>query len=183
MNNSRIAALLGAGILLVVGLLAGVLVVTTGAYNVAADSPHAGLTRALLTFARERSIEEHASVITVPSLANAEMIADGAADYDAMCTSCHLAPGLAENEMRPGMNPMPPLLARLPAGNPAQQFWVIKHGIKMTGMPAWGVTHSDDEIWNMVAFLQKLPKLSPAAYRALTAKALDHHDAMHMDEH
>jgi mono/diheme cytochrome c family protein len=107
------------------------------------------------------------------------MIADGASDYDAMCTGCHLAPGMAENEMRPGLNPKPPQLATLPRGDAAEQFWIIKHGIDMTGMPAWGKTHSDAEIWNMVAFLQKLPTLSPAQYRALVASSAGHHDHDH----
>jgi mono/diheme cytochrome c family protein len=88
---------------------------------------------------------------------------------------------MAENEMRPGMNPRPPVLWREPADEPAEQFWVIKHGIKMTGMPAWGVTHSDQEIWNMVAFLQILPSLSPQRYRALTMEAAGHHDHDHMN--
>jgi mono/diheme cytochrome c family protein len=92
-----------------------------------------------------------------------------------MCTGCHLAPGLPENEMRPGLNPKPPLLAHGAPGDPAEEFWIVKHGIKMTAMPAWGRTHSDAEMWNIVAFLQLLPKLSPQQYRALVAKAAGHH--------
>jgi mono/diheme cytochrome c family protein len=83
--------------------------------------------------------------------------------------------------MRPGLNPKPPILALLPPGSPAEEFWIVKHGIKMTGMPAWGVTHSDAEIWNIVAFLQKLPSLSPVQYRAIVASAAGHHDRDHMD--
>jgi len=97
-----------------------------------------------------------------------------------MCTGCHLAPGMTENEMRPGMNPKPPQLASIPALAPATQFWIIKHGIKMTGMSAWGVTHPDQEIWNMVAFLQRLPTLSPQQYHALTSASAGHHEH---DEH
>ena len=107
------------------------------------------------------------------AIAHAEqMIAEGAEHYAAMCTGCHLAPGMHENEMRPGLNPKPPILASLPSQDPREQFWIVKHGLKMTAMPAWGATHTDEEIWNIVAFLQKLPGMSPTRYRALTRNAI-----------
>ena len=146
-----------------------------GLYNVGADSEHTGLMRLALAAVRERSVDAHADDVKVPALDNPKMIADGASDYDEMCTVCHLAPGMPENEMRPGMNPKPPVLAKDPPDSPAEAFWVIKHGIKMTGMPAWGVTHTDAEIWNIVAFLNKLPALSPQAYHALVVSAAGHH--------
>ncbi len=150
-------------------------VIVAGLYDVAADAPNAVLVRNLIAYTRERSIDVRASSVRVPPLGDAQMIADGASDYNQMCTGCHLAPGMAENEMRPGLNPKPPQLATLPRGDAAEQFWIIKHGIDMTGMPAWGKTHSDAEIWNMVAFLQNLPTLTPTRYRALTAAAAGHH--------
>ena len=78
--------------------------------------------------------------------------------------------------MRPGLYPKPPNLSEIPALPPAVQFWIIKHGIKMSGMSAWGKTHSDDEIWNMVALLQKLPKLTPGEYKMLVGISAGHHD-------
>lgn len=147
-----------------------------GFYNIGADAPHLGITRAVIEYARNRSVTVRARDIVVPSLNEPGRVADGAADYDAMCTSCHLAPGMADNEMRPGLYPKPPNLAEIPALPPKIQFWVIKHGIKMSGMSAWGKTHSDDEIWNMVAFLQKLPKLTPGEYKMLVGIAVGHHD-------
>jgi mono/diheme cytochrome c family protein len=180
MTSGRKAIAAIGGCLAVVLVVGGLLIVT-GAYNVGADAPHTAIVRALIGYARERSIEVRASDVAVPRLDDPKMIADGASDYDAMCTGCHLAPGMAENEMRPGLNPKPPLLAQGRAGHAAEQFWVIKHGIKLTAMPAWGVTHSDAEIWNMVAFLQKLPALSPAQYHALVAQSGDHHAHDHGD--
>ncbi|HSM95042.1 MAG TPA: cytochrome c [Rhizomicrobium sp.] len=159
------------------------IIALAGLYNVAADAPHYETTKALIAAVRERSIESRIGGIVVPALADPHRIADGAADYDAMCTACHLAPGMAENEMRPGMNPKPPLLWKMRDEDPREQFWTIKHGIRMSGMPAWGVTHSDDEIWNMVAFLQKLPSLSPTQYKAVVTSGGAHHDHDHMDMH
>jgi len=153
-----------------------------GFYDIGADAPHLGLTRTVIEFARNRSVAARVGDIKIPSLNEPQRVADGAADYDAMCTSCHLAPGMAENEMRPGLYPKPPKLAAIPALPPAVQFWIIKHGIKMSGMSAWGKTHSDDEIWNMVAFLQKLPKLTPGEYKMLSGIGRHDHDGhMNMD--
>src|SRR6185312_11200826 len=129
--------------------------------------PISALVQSIIEVARDRSVESRADGIAVPKLNDAGLIADGASHYDAMCTGCHLAPGLKENEMRPGMNPKPPILADFPADDPAEQFWIVKHGLKMTGMPAWGTTHTDAEIWEIVAFLQKIHSLSPEKYHAL----------------
>ena len=181
MNHSYKAASIGAAILFAAALLVSAIVIVSGAYNIAADDSHLAVTRDLIAYMRDRSIAVRSAGIVVPDLSAKKTIADGASDYDEMCTSCHLAPGLAENEMRPGLNPKPPVLAAMPVGDPAEQFWIVKHGLKMTGMPAWGVTHSDAEIWNIVAFLQRLPSLSPQQYRAAVAAAAGHHDMDHMD--
>jgi mono/diheme cytochrome c family protein len=154
------------------------IVIGSGVYDFAADSAHTALATNLIQFARERSIEVRTAGIKVPALTSPTMIREGAEHYDAMCVSCHLAPGTPENEMRPGMNPKPPRLASVPARNPTEQFWIVKHGLKMTAMPAWGTTHSDEEIWNMVAFLQRLPGMSAQQYRAMTQGAHGHHEQM-----
>src|SRR3546814_5441303 len=65
---------------------------------------------------------------------------------------------------------------------PAQQFWIIKHGIKMTAMPAWGKTHPDPLIWDMVAFVRKLPGMSPTEYKQLVASAPAERSEEHTSE-
>jgi mono/diheme cytochrome c family protein len=87
-----------------------------------------------------------------------------------MCTGCHLAPGMRESELRAGLYPKPPVLANEHV-DPRHAFWIIKHGIKFTGMPAWGATHDDDTIWSIVAFVHKLPGMTPAQYKDIVAKA------------
>jgi hypothetical protein len=95
----------------------------------------------------------------------------GAEHYAEMCTGCHLAPGMKDTEIRAGLYPRPPNLVEHGAHRkPAEMFWIIKHGLKMTGMPAWGVTHDDQGIWGIVAFLQKLPDLSPQQYEELVTQ-------------
>jgi len=95
-----------------------------------------------------------------------------------MCAGCHLAPGVAPTEISQGLYPLAPELSRRHPREPAAQFWTIKHGVKMTAMPAWGRTHSDSLIWDMVAFVRKLPSLSPAQYRAMVESAPASHDEM-----
>jgi len=140
----------------------------SGTYDVGADSPHWTVTRKLIGVARERSIDARARGMVVPNLEDPALVALGAQHYKEMCTGCHLAPGMGDSELRDGLYPEPPNLTHF-APRPAEAFWVIKHGIKMTAMPAWGKTHDDHKIWAMVAYLQKQPRMSVEEYRQLTA--------------
>jgi mono/diheme cytochrome c family protein len=164
----------------------------SGVFSAAADDPHWPFTARLMETTRDRSVAVHArDVGAPPALDDASLITMGAEHYSEMCTGCHLAPGKSETEVRAGLYPKPPELAKSGMKRtPEQAFWIIKHGLKMTGMPAWGATHDDRSIWAMVAFLQKLPKLSPAEYEALVAEGggEEHshahaHDDEHEDEH
>lgn len=149
-------------------LLAGAAAfVRAGLYDVGADDPHHPATYALLEQLREASIRSRARALVVPGdLMTPARITQGAGNYDAMCTQCHLAPGMGATELSRGLYPAPPDLTKH-AVDAAEAFWVIKHGIKATGMPAWGHSMDDAYIWNMAAFLQRLPTLDAAAYRAL----------------
>jgi mono/diheme cytochrome c family protein len=151
----------------------------SGFYNIGADAPHEPITYRFLTMVREHSIKRHAKDIAVPNLDDQALILKGAGQYAAMCTGCHLAPGMKESEIRAGLYPQPPNLSQQPI-DMREAFWVIKHGIKMSGMPAWGATHDDQTIWSMVAFLQKLPGMTPAQYKDIVAKAPPDED-MDMD--
>jgi mono/diheme cytochrome c family protein len=158
-------------IVLLLAVLGGAGFVYSGWYDIGADSPHWSSTHAVLETLRQRSIAHHAAGLAVPAgLDDPAVVLAGAGQYAAMCTGCHLAPGMAGSEIRPGLYPRPPDLSRVPV-DPRQAFWAIKHGIKMSAMPAWGASHDDATIWSMVAFLRKLPELTPAEYRAIVAKA------------
>jgi mono/diheme cytochrome c family protein len=163
-----------AGIVLAAGLF-----VYSGAYDVAADVPHTKPVLWVLNTTRERSIAVRARNVAVPpDLANPARIAVGAGLYNEMCSSCHLAPGMEKTEISQGLYPAAPGLSRGSTLSPSEQFWVVKHGLKMTGMAAWGKTHDDTLIWDMVAFLQKMPKLSAEQYKVLAKSASEDHDEM-----
>src|SRR4029077_16739407 len=108
----------------------------------------------------------------------------GLVHYHETCVVCHGAPGVAVSEIAEGMNPEPPELAGEGSGRPGEDFWIVKNGIKMTGMPSFGVTHDDEKIWDLVAFLQQLPKMSPEQYQAMArAAGIQETPPEHASEH
>lgn len=161
------------GMLALLALGAAVFIVS-GAYNIAADEPHWQLTEYAMDTVRRRSIATRASGIVVPDLDDESMIRTGAGNYDAMCVGCHLKRGVEKTELSNGLFPSPPNLSQRRIADPAAAFWAIKHGIKMTGMPAWGKSMEDEYIWGMVAFLRKLPDMSPDRYDELVKASGGH---------
>lgn len=169
---------------LLVLIVLGAVTVWSGAYNVAADEPHSSLIFGILETARERSIAARADDAQVPALDDLGMARRGAGNYDAMCAGCHLAPGEPESELSVGLYPAPPNLVKHAHTDPAEAFWIIKHGIKATGMPAWGKRMEDKYIWDLVAFLRQLPSLSAEQYRAEVAASGGHsHGGSESAEH
>lgn len=135
----------------------------SGLYNFAADEPHFPWVSATLETMRERSIETRAAKVNVPDLSEPGRVTQGAGNYAAMCASCHLAPGVESSELSRGLYPQPPNLSKDKV-DAAHAFWVIKHGVKASGMPAWGKSMDDESIWSLVAFLQKLPQMDDPRY-------------------
>lgn len=146
----------------------------SGAYNVGADVPHSRPVLAVLEALRERSISARSADLAAPDLENEELIRSGAGNYDAMCVGCHLAPGVNETELSRGLYPRPPNLSQVVIDDPAEAFWAIKHGVKASGMPAWGKSMADEYIWGMVAFVRRLPDLDADAYEAAVAASGGH---------
>ena len=166
--------------LLSLGLLALAAVVLAGAflwsglYDIGADDHHTRPVYAMLETLRDRSIETRAQALTVPDLTDAALIRQGAGNYEAMCSGCHLAPGMQPTELSRGLYPAPPNFSKGRLNSPAHHFWVIKHGVKASGMPAWGASMKDEYIWGMVAFVQKLPALDAKQYRAMVSSSGGH---------
>lgn len=177
MNKLLLGALASLGL----AAATGAIVIAAGLVDVGADTPHHPLVHRVLELARERSIARHAADLTPPeNLADPERVRRGAGNYAAMCIACHLAPELPDSEIRQGLYPTPPNLSLRRDGPPAamnalRQFWIVKHGIKASGMPAWSKGGMEDEaIWDLVAFLQQMPALSNAEYRQLVASSEGH---------
>ena len=171
--------LLGLIGLAIVCAVAVTLFVQSGLYDIGADVPHSEPVARLIDAVRIRSVAVRAENVVRPAdLGDPKRIAAGAGLYAEMCSGCHLAPGMEPSEISQGLYPRAPALTKPTGLTPEQEFWVIKHGIKMSGMAAWGVTHSDELIWDMVSFIRQLPKMSPGQYRAAIASAPEDHEEM-----
>lgn len=160
-NLTRVAIV---AVILIIGLL---LFIYSGVYNVSAMEPHNALTLWLINSLKDNSIEHHAKEIQAPNLNDSSMVRLGFSHYREMCTGCHAGPGLSRDEIGQGLYPMAPKLAESAKElSPSELFWITKDGIKMTGMPAFGKTHSDEKIWAIVSFLEKLPGMTNEQYQA-----------------
>lgn len=159
------ALLAGVGIALVLAL-AVLFFAWSGLYNVAASQPHWALTRWFLDFGLRRSVATHSAFITPPTLDDKNLVILGAGHFDGGCAPCHGAPGDPSDPIVDRMLPEPPELGRVATNWSTEQlFWIVKHGLKFTGMPAWVAQQRDDEVWAVVAFLRALPQMSASQYR------------------
>lgn len=152
-------------VLLIAAIAASLSVIYGGFYDVSASGDHSAFERWLLETTMENSVKRHAENIQVPTLDDPTQIERGFQHYQEMCEVCHGAPGKPTTEVAEGLMPRPPELAKdMEQWTSAELFWIVKHGVKMSGMPAWGAAHSEEEIWNIVAFLERLPEMTRAQY-------------------
>jgi cytochrome c553 len=159
---------LTAGAMAVGAMMIAAVMVISGVVPIKASSGHWRITAAFLDFAKTRSVSTHAWGTEAPPLDDEALILRGAGQYESACLPCHGGPGRKLSPVMAAMTPPPPeLTARLTRWAPEELFSIVKHGIKLTGMPAWPAQQRDDEVWAMVAFLRRMPQLDAAAYRRL----------------
>ncbi|MGK9167665.1 c-type cytochrome [Inquilinus limosus] len=165
----RCALALGVLVAVVGALVLGAVLVLSGVYNVAASDKHFHITDRLLRLVLWRSVDTHSTGIEVPDLDDAGLIRLGARHFAAGCEPCHAGPGIRQNPVATSMYPTAPALGDQVAGWETRElFWIVRHGLKFTGMPQWPGDGRDDEVWPVVAFLRRLPGLSPGEYADLT---------------
>ena len=165
---------LASAVILILATLAvaAAIFVWSGLYDISATDQHLAPTYYTIRKTMERSVERRASDIAVPALGSPEQVQRGVVLFRDHCVQCHGAPGVPPEPFALGLTPLPTPLARSGLDrSPAYLYWVVRHGIKMTGMPAWQYRMSDVEIWSLVAFLKALPALSPAAYLTMEGAA------------
>lgn len=168
MKNETKTGLVVAVTFAALAISGGAVFIGSGVYDIGADDHHTKFVLAVIERLRDRSIEARTRRIEVHTVSDPSRIAVGAQHYAALCVTCHLAPGVTKSDLRPGLYPHPPNLAQ--EEMPAEQrvFWIIKHGIKMSAMPAWGRTLDDAAIWDLVAFVRRLPEMTPETYAQLS---------------
>lgn len=169
--------LAGIGILAILVVIAGMVYFFAGFYDVAADAQEPEVVSGTLVSVRQASVARHAAGLTPPvSMSDASVIQSGARAFAASgCVNCHGAPGVTWARFSEGLEPAAPDLKEVgPPADPAQLFWIIKHGIRMTAMPSFSkVGLKDDEIWTLAAFVKNLDKISEADFKAWTAPSAD----------
>lgn len=159
-----IVAATAAGIALA-ALAGGALVVYGGLYDVAATRQHWQLTHSVLETAMRQSVRVRARDVHEPPLSDERMALRGAACFRDKCVQCHGAPGVAQSDIGQSMQPLPgPLVDAQQHWRPRELYWLVRHGLKMTGMPAWEYRLSEGDLWDLVAFMQHLPELNAQEY-------------------
>ena len=145
-----------------------------GFYDVAASQKHFDIVAWSLHHISEASIERHSGDSNKATLATSEtsLIQKGAHEFvEEGCIDCHGGPGVEPDKFSRGMRPHPPDLGHVAAHADASEiYWVVKHGIKMTGMPAFGGHIDQDELRAIVAFVKGIKKYSTSEFRDLTKK-------------
>ena len=168
---------------LLVAALGAAAAAYSGWFDVSASHPHAPMTQWLLHTVMEQSVRQHAHAVPpIPADLDARL-PQGAGLFRDMCAQCHGAPGVDRDEVGQGLMPQAPDLTKgTGEWKPAEVFWIIKNGIRLTGMPAWGGTHSDDQVWALTAAVLALPTLTPDRYRELSGGP-PHSAHVHSDQH
>jgi mono/diheme cytochrome c family protein len=166
----RILSVIGA--LAIIVAAAAAIFFFGGFFDIAASDQDPDIVKWALITVRTASIDRHGNDLSPVKLDDPEIVQAGARAFAARgCFNCHGAPGVDWQKFSEGLNPDPPDLKDVvKEREPGQLFWVVKHGIKMTGMPSFGAIGADDkEIWSIVAFIKTLPTVSEADYKAWTA--------------
>lgn len=152
-------------------VIVGALFIYSGVYDVSATNSHWPITRWMLHTVQEQSVNARVDEIDVPESLNKDQQAHirGAKIYGEVCQMCHLGPGVRATALYQGLMPVPPDLQEVAAHHtPEYLFQATKHGIRMTGMPAWGETYPDKVLWDLVAFMQRMPRMTSEEYEQLT---------------
>lgn len=164
-------AAITAAIMLALAVGAGFLVIYTGGYNVAATERHWGITRWALNTLQQKSVSARAEDVTGSLPTDSAALARGFDHFHAMCVQCHGAPGQDRGELGKGIRPEPPRLEEVAHEWSDQEiFWITRHGIRLAGMPAFGPTHSEEDLWGITAFVRELEEMTEEEYtRRVTA--------------
>lgn len=160
--------LLGCIAIVAAGAIAGAAVMFGGYFDIAASRPDSAPVAWALVTTRTNAIARAAGGISAPANFTEAQVRQGRAIYGETCTTCHGAPGVDPADWYEGMNPEPPWLPDVAGGlAPAEIFWVVQHGIRMTGMPSFAKLLDAEKTWAVVGFIKQLPGMSEDQYRAL----------------
>ena len=140
----------------------------SGFFNVAASSGHFPITAWFLHFVMQRSVEAQAGGMETPNLDDLALVRRGAGHFEQGCAVCHGSPATYQGPVVREMTPAPPdLTGKIAEWEPHELFWIVRNGVKFSGMPAWPAQERDDEAWAVTAFLLRLPQMQGEEYQRL----------------
>lgn len=174
---------MGVGVATTLGALfvSAIVVAFAGIPDVAAAEESPSPVSWWLSTVKTHGIARRAEALLPPAdLQDPARVRRGLAGYVSMCAMCHGEPGRQLALPGSGLDPRPPEFHRgqsVMLHEPRQVFWAIEHGIRRTGMPAWGAAHTDQEIWDLVAVVEWLPSVQADEYAAARAELAGEHHA------
>ena len=112
------------------------------------------------------------------------VLAEARAHWADHCATCHANNGSGQTDIGRNLYPKAPDMRRRRTQDltDGELFSIIKNGIRLTGMPAWGdpAGHDDDDNWKLVHFIRHLPKVTPQELEEM--KSMNPVNAMEMKE-
>lgn len=159
----------------IVGVLGGFLLYARlGLINPRADIPVSSLESSVAMKFLDASLDRRAPDEKNPVGASEAELAAGMKLFQSNCAGCHGDINHAESSMAESFYPRAPqFLQDVPDMPGNQNFYLIKHGIRYSGMPAWGHVMTDQQIWQVVGFLSamnKLPEAVQGQWRSLSKR-------------
>lgn len=146
------------------------LFIYSGIYNVASTSQHTTPVYWMLITTLRQSVFAHAQAIQAPNLDDPALTRRGMVLYDQYCVPCHGAPGIPLEAIGMGLTPLPKNLAETARHWRSEQiYWVVRHGLKMTGMPAWEYRFGEEDLWAIAGFVKTMPGVSGPHARDMAA--------------
>ncbi len=156
------------GSLAVLSAVGSLIVMMTGAYDVAATSPHSIPVAWALKMSRHRSVQAHAGGIRPPAMALKANEKQGLREFERNgCVICHGAPGVEATKIGKGLYPSPPELSKATDETLAEDYWIISNGIKDTGMPAFKKSLKEEDLWLITSFVKAMAGMSAKDYQRL----------------
>jgi thiosulfate dehydrogenase len=161
---------LGVALTLAVALIGAFFLVRSGLIPANADAKPGRLETWIASTSLDATLDREAPKGANPVALTEQNLLDGVDLFAQNCAVCHgSAKGAASlSPIAKGLYPKAPQLATdgVEDDPEGESFWKIKHGIRLTGMPAFGESLSDRQIWTLALFLKHMDKLPPAVQQA-----------------
>ncbi|MGY6554962.1 MAG: c-type cytochrome [Wenzhouxiangella sp.] len=173
----------------VIGLFVAAWIIVGGRFDVSVAAQLPQPIHDLIHQTRVNAVRREARGLQAPAvdLDDEVLLRSAALRFQTLCADCHHPPGGQPASLAQSLNPIPANLTEAARKRSLEElFWVTKHGIRMSAMPAWGNHHGDEALWTLAAFIQRFPAMTAVDYQNLLDQAeltpaVDGEDAQHIE--